>query len=237
MNQSYFITGTDTGVGKTLVTALLALRMQARGVDVGVMKPIASGCEGVNGKLISEDATWLKSVTGVEDDLSLINPVRFEEPLAPLVAARRARQEDTDFIAQVREAYHDLRLRHEVILVEGVGGLLVPLQEKSSGQVNHPTCAELANQLGLPVLIVARRTLGTINHSLLTCAYPLQPPTHFSGLIFCDAQAVEPGDVAAATSPTLIAEMTGLPVWAQIPYLTDLRRETLLAAAQLFTLA
>jgi dethiobiotin synthetase len=86
--KSLFVTGTDTGVGKTLVTALLALHFQARGQSCGVMKPFASGCELINGDLVSEDALFLRAATGVRDELDFINPVRLQAPLAPLVAAR-----------------------------------------------------------------------------------------------------------------------------------------------------
>lgn len=241
--SSLFITGTDTGVGKTLVTALLALRLQAQGVDVGVMKPFASGCEWQAGELVNADAQFLKAVTGVEDELSLINPVRFEEPLAPLVAARRLPTYDPaappDFRPQVWEAYAELHRRHQCVLVEGVGGLLVPIQEKvvtnrNAASATSPffTCADLANKLGLPVVIVTRRMLGTINHTVLTSQVPLQPPAHFAGLIFCDAQPVAANDIAAQTNEAIIAEMTGLDIWGTVPYLADLAPQSLRQAAQ-----
>ncbi|HVF09962.1 MAG TPA: dethiobiotin synthase [Abditibacteriaceae bacterium] len=230
-SPSLFITGTDTGVGKTLVTALLALRMQARGIDVGVMKPFASGCAYEEGVLVSEDARWLREISGVRDRLDLINPVRFEEPLAPLAAARRARLGTQDFLSTCREAYQELQRRHEAVLVEGIGGLLVPLQAAEDG---YATCADFASDLGLPVVVVARRTLGTINHTLLTCQTPLRPPSHFAGIIFCDAERTSPGDVAAQTSPALIAEITGLENWGEVPYLSDLARPSLMEAAQRF---
>jgi dethiobiotin synthetase len=227
--QSLFITGTDTGVGKTLVTTLLALRLQVRGVDVGVMKPFASGCELVQGELVSDDARFVLDVTGIEDEMELVNPVRFEEPLAPLVAARRAGSGADDFMAQIVPAYRELARRHECVLVEGVGGLLVPIQETPNGLL---TCVELASTLELPVAVVARCTLGTINHTVLTCRHPLQAPSKFAGLIFCDAHPIEEGDVAAATSADVIVELTGLPKWGHVPYLSDLSRTALQHAAQ-----
>ncbi|MBV9866909.1 MAG: dethiobiotin synthase [Abitibacteriaceae bacterium] len=242
---SLFITGTDTGVGKTVVTALLALRLQAQGINVGVMKPFATGCCWENGGLVSEDAQWLKEITGVTDDLSLINPIRLEEPLAPLVAARRLASQGPaahrDFMPEVMAAYQELQRRHECVLVEGVGGLLVPLQEQQNGDAGVPslklplfTCADFANLLGLPVVVVARRTLGTINHTALTCQVPLRPPAHFAGLVFCDAHPVETEDVAMQTSPAIIAEMTGLTIWGTVPYLPDLSNEILNRVAQEF---
>jgi len=227
--ESLFVTGTDTGVGKTLVTALLALRLQARGVDVGVMKPFASGCEVINGELVSEDAAFLLEATGITDELNLVCPVRFIEPLAPLVAARREGRGKEDFMARVLPAYQELRRRHECVIVEGVGGLLVPVQENAAGMI---TCVEMAAMMELPVAVVARSALGTINHTVLTCRHPLLSPSKFIGLIFCDAQPREPGDVASATSAAVVEEMTGLPNWGHVPYLTDLSRQGLMRAAQ-----
>lgn len=213
--QNYFITGTDTGVGKTVVTALLAQHFQKRGADVGVLKPFASGCELENGVLVSEDATYLKANCRLKDDLEQINPARWREPLAPLVAARRAR-DDSDYWSKGLAAYEVLRSRHEMVLIEGVGGLLVPIAERD-GKIL--TCVDLASTLALPVVIVSRRTLGTINHTLLTIEALRVVELEIAGLIFCDAAPVEKGDVAADTSPALISEMSGVPILAEVPYL------------------
>lgn len=239
--QSLFITGTDTSVGKTVITALLALRLQSRGVDVGVMKPFATGCAWEGGQLINEDARWLKEITGVDDGLHLINPIRFEEPLAPLVAMRRSLSPDVlasrDYIQECLQAYHELQQRHDCVLVEGVGGLLVPLQQIERNQAtaergNIQTCVDLANALSLPVVVVARRTLGTINHTTLTCRVPLQAPAHFASLIFCDAEPIASEDVAAESSPAVIEEMTGLTSWGEVPQLAGLSRPLLSEAAE-----
>jgi dethiobiotin synthetase len=227
MFASLFIAGTDTGVGKTLVTALIALKLRQAGVDAGVMKPFASGCGRVGAELVSEDAVFLKTATGVADDLDLINPIRLEEPLAPLVAARRAGVDTSGWKAQIREAYLELRRRHECVLVEGVGGLLVPVGEENGAVW---TCVDLITEWMLPVTLVARRRLGTINHVLLTASVPLPPPARFESLIFCDAEPVPVGDVAAETSPDLLAEITGLPIWGRIPHLESVEPGELGAA-------
>jgi len=229
--QSLFVTGTDTGIGKTLVTALLVLNLRARGIDAGVMKPIASGCSSMNSELVSEDARWLREVTGVHDELDLMNPIRLQEPLAPLVAARRANEKSGEFIERSLAAYEELQQRHDCVIVEGVGGLLAPLAERK-GEIQ--TCADLANALGLPVAVVARRGLGTINHTLMTCATILQTPARFAGIVFCDAMPVEASDIAAATSPAIIAEMARLPVWASVPFIGDLSRANMEKASRLF---
>jgi len=226
--QSLFITGTDTGVGKTIVTSLVALHFMRQGADVGVMKPIASGCETIDGTLINEDAAWLQQVTGVRDEMDLINPVRYAEPLAPLTAARRNGETTADVLQRCADAYAELQRRHEIVIVEGVGGWLVPLAHHKS---TFATCADLVKLLDLPVIIACRRILGTINHSLLTCAQI--PRQRQVGLFFCDATPVAPNDVAAQTSPTLISEISGLPILAQIPFLESLSIEKLQAQAEL----
>ena len=180
--------------------------------------------------LTSEDAVFLRDATGVQDDLELICPVLWEEPLAPLTAARRANQPFFDAMPRVREALEELKRRHECVVVEGVGGLLVPLQQSANG--DFYTCADFANELGLPVVVVARRTLGTMNHTLLTTSFPLQAPARFESLVFCDAQPVEENDIAAQTSPQIISEMNGLPIWGEIPYLDDLSPENLQRVAE-----
>ena len=228
--KSLFITGTDTGVGKTLVTALLALKLRAHGVDVGVIKPFASGCEWHNGTLLGEDAAFLRDATGVEDDFDAINPIRLEEPLAPLVAARRANEVTGDYFARAQQALKALQARHDAVLVEGVGGLLVPIAEQD-GQIL--TCRELIEELQMPVVIVARCTLGTINHTLLTVE-ALHNRAEIAGLIFSDAAPVPHDDIAAQTSPAIIAEMTQLSILGQVPYLDDLSPALLQEAAQNF---
>jgi dethiobiotin synthetase len=225
--KSLFITGTDTGVGKTLVTALLALHFRSRGIDCGVMKPFASGCEWQNGALVSEDALFLRDATSVEDELDFINPIRLQEPLAPLMAARSAGTETGDFFERAHAAFQELQARHEMVLVEGVGGLLVPIAERN-GRIL--TCRDLIEEWNLPVIVVARRTLGTINHTLLTLE--ALRGADVRGLVLCDAEPVDENDVAAQTSPAIIAEMTGLPIWGQVPFLDDLSRDELEGVAR-----
>lgn len=229
--QNLFVTGTDTEIGKTLVTALLALSLQARGVDVGVMKPFASDCELVDGKLQSEDARWLRKIVGVDDDLDLINPARWQEPLAPLVAARRV-GDSSDYWSRCLAAYEVLRARHECIIVEGVGGLLAPIAERDGKILTN---ADWMIATGLPAVLVARRTLGTINHSLMTAELLRARGIACEGIVFCDAQSVAENDVAAQTSTCVIEEMSGLQLLGNVPHLPDLSRAALTEIAAKFS--
>jgi dethiobiotin synthetase len=151
----FFVTGTDTGVGKTVVACALVRALRAAGRDVGVMKPAETGV-GDDGP---RDAIALRDAAGASDPLDEICPVQLSLPAAPSVAA------DDDGVAidldAIREAYRTLAARHDCMVVEGAGGLLVPL-------VRGFTMADLAAELGLPVLLVARAALGTINHTLLS---------------------------------------------------------------------
>lgn len=150
-----FVTGTDTGVGKTIVACAIAERLQAQGVDVGVMKPIETGV-GFQGPL---DAIALVESAHTDDPLDLVCPVRLALPAAPDVAAQAEGRRVE--LAAVRHAFAALRARHDVLIVEGAGGLLVPIAEGFA-------MADLARELALPLLVVARGRLGTVNHTLLT---------------------------------------------------------------------
>jgi len=153
--RGLFVTGTDTGVGKTVVTCALARGLRAAGIDVGVMKPVETGVPASG----PADALALRAAAGVEDPIELVCPLRFSLPAAPLVAARDEGRETP--MAPIRDAFATLSARHALMLVEGAGGLLVPFDDETD-------MADLARTLGLPILIVARTALGTINHTRLT---------------------------------------------------------------------
>lgn len=155
MSRSIFVTGTDTGIGKTLVACGIAAGMRERGVDVGVMKPVETGV-GPAGPL---DAIALRTAAGVEDPLSEICPERFALAAAPAVAA--AAEGRTVDLDAVRSAHARLGVRHPLLVVEGAGGLLVPVADQCS-------MADLAARLKAPLVVVARGALGTINHTWLT---------------------------------------------------------------------
>ncbi|WP_129125672.1 dethiobiotin synthase [Geomonas oryzae] len=156
--KSIFITGTDTGVGKTIASATIAMLLRRMGHSVGVMKPVTSGCIERDGKLVSEDAELLCFGAGVPVTPDC-TPYLLRAPLAPSVSAS---QDGVRINFQViKEAYDRLAQKHEFVIVEGAGGLMVPL---AGGLL----VADLALHLGLPIVVVARPNLGTINHTLLT---------------------------------------------------------------------
>jgi dethiobiotin synthetase len=152
-----FVSGTDTGVGKTTVACALLRGLRARGLDVGAMKPIETGV-GDAGPL---DALALLAAARSEDPIELVCPERYALPAAPSVAAAREGR-DAD-VPRLCAAFAALAARHRLVVVEGAGGLLVPITKSFD-------MADLALALGLPVLVVARASLGTINHTRLTLA-------------------------------------------------------------------
>ena len=214
--RGIFVTGTDTGVGKTLIAAALAAWYRQQGCDVGVMKPIATGGRWIrhraSRRLVSDDAIMLANAAGVDDPWSLITPVCFREPLAPWTAAMRAHR-SIDLHHLVRR-FCALADRHPFTIVEGIGGLLVPLTSRL-------TVADLAKRLGLPLVIVARRPLGTINHTLLTLAAARAHGLRVVGVVFNDAQRLPPDPLsrlAARTNPAMIERFAKVPVLGTIPF-------------------
>ncbi len=156
--EGLFFTGTDTGVGKTFVTACVAHLLRAGGHPVAVVKPVATGARPAGDGWVSDDTAELASAAG-EADWHAVTPWVFPEPAAPPVAARQHGTALT--LTGLAEAVRRRARPGVPVLAEGVGGLLCPLTEEE-------TVADLVAGLGLPLVIVARRSLGTLNHTLLT---------------------------------------------------------------------
>jgi dethiobiotin synthetase len=202
-----FVTGTGTGVGKTFVACALVRALRARGVDVGAMKPVATGCsKGPGGRLVSEDASALLAASGASDPLELVTPQAFEPPLAPTAAARLSGASFDK--ARVLDAFRELASRHRALVVEGVGGLLVPLGERY-------TVRDLARELGAPLLVVARDELGTINHTALTVEAALSGGLQVRGVVLDRPPGGGP-DLSVETNAEEIERLTGVRVLARL---------------------
>lgn len=159
MTQAYFVTGTDTDVGKTHVACQLIEQYIAQGLKVVGMKPVAAGCELVGGEWINEDVQRLTTASNVDAPAELLNPYCFKEFIAPHIAAEKAGV--TIQISKIVDAFKQLSAMADVVIVEGAGGFLVPLDSQTS-------LADLAVALGIPVVLVVGMRLGCINHTLLT---------------------------------------------------------------------
>ena len=159
MTATYFITGTDTGVGKTHVACKLIKDYIAQGYQVIGMKPVAAGCELVDGAWVNEDVLKLEAASNVKAPRELINPYSFKEAIAPHIAAEKAGVEIK--IELIQQAFMRLADIADIVIVEGAGGFLVPLNDSES-------MAGLAAALNIPIILVVGMKLGCINHSLLT---------------------------------------------------------------------
>jgi dethiobiotin synthetase len=208
MNKGIFITGTDTGVGKTYVAAGLATALRLQGVNVGVMKPAETGCAVRKGRLIPSDALKLMRAAEVSDPLSLVNPCRFRKPLAPSVAAEMERKKiDPE---RILIAYRELSQRHEFMIVEGAGGIMVPL----SGAYLY---LDLAAEMKSPVVIVARPSLGTINHTLLTISALKERGLAIAGIVINYSDSRKPG-LSETTSPAVIESLSEVRILGTVTY-------------------
>lgn len=199
-----FVTGTDTGVGKTVVTCALARALRAAGVDVGVQKPSETGV-GPGGPA---DALALRAAAGASDPLCDVCPEPRALPAAPAVAGE-AEGRPVD-LGRIRAAHARVRARHAVVLVEGAGGLLVPLGGGAS-------MADLAAELGYPLLVVARGALGTVNHTLLTLEVAAARGLPVAGVVvshgplpLSEADASNLGALRRELGPRLLAELPPL---------------------------
>ena len=201
------VTGTDTGVGKTVVSAAIARALSSLGVNVGIMKPIETGCHKRNGKLTRSDAIYLKTAARVSDPLEMITPYAYQNPLSPRAASLLEGNEI--FLETVLQTYDQLCRRHTFLIVEGLGGLLVPLTARAD-------LPDLIRLLDLPVLLVARSGLGTLNHVLLTLRYGSGHGIRFQGIIF--NRTTPSLSLADKTNPASLAERTDIPLLGTLPY-------------------
>ena len=208
MAQGIFVAGTDTGVGKTLIAGGLAACYRKGGVRVGVMKPVESGCRRLEHGLQPDDALFLKKMAASTDALDDIVPYRLEQPLTPSVAA--ALSGVTIDLAVIKQAYRRIAGNHDLILVEGAGGLLAPI-------FGHLTGVDLIRLLQIPIIVVSRNALGTINHTLLTVEHARRSGLTVLGIILNHCSPSP--DLSAETNPGIIEQMSGLPLLGVIPYL------------------
>jgi dethiobiotin synthetase len=205
--KGWFVTGTDTGVGKTLIAAALTRALVARGLRVAVMKPVASGSEPTAAGPRNSDALTLMAAANVTAPYEIVNPYCFLPAIAPHIAAREAGVAID--LALLRSRFDSLAGAADCIIVEGAGGWLAPLGDA-------PAMADLAATLRLPVLLVVGLRLGCLNHALLTRESLAARGATFAGWI---ANGIDPHfERAAENLATLSARLGGSPL-ARIPFL------------------
>lgn len=200
--KGIFITGTDTGVGKTVVTSALAYSLIQSGVDVGVMKPTQTGA----GLPVLKDLEFVERVTGRSFSGEDYCPYILRDPLSPYTASILEKRGIS--VESIRASYERLTTVHDNVLVEGAGGLLVPI-------LQDYTMADLARDLGLSLIIVTRPDLGTLNHTTLTAEYAKSHGLSVLGIVISNFP--ENPDLAQRTNPDILTQMTGHPIIGVIP--------------------
>lgn len=209
MNHGIFITGTDTGVGKTLITAALALHLKKRGLTVGVMKPIETGIS--PSREARSDAARLRSIIDSDEPLGAIRPYAFELPVAPLTAAQQEGQPIN--LETIKKVYRLLSNRYDAMVVEGVGGVRVPITPKIG-------VTDLIRTLRLPVVVVGRSGLGGINHALLTVEALQRQKIRIIALVLNRTHPVRSAIAHIQERSTLeiLRKQSGVPVLGPLPY-------------------
>jgi len=193
-NKAIFITATDTEVGKTYVACGIATALKTKGYKVGVMKPMASGS--------SEDVRLLIKASGTKDNRELINPYLLKYPLAPAVAARL--EERPISIQKILTYYKKLCQKNDFVVVEGIGGLLVPIKRDY-------LVSDMIQDMNIPAIVVARPNLGTINHTLLTVKHAQGSGIEILGVVFNEAKKIKRG-ICERTNPKAIKDECSVPI-------------------------
>lgn len=207
MTRGVFVTGTDTGVGKTFVSCVLIHALRRRGLRVVPMKPVAAGAIAVDGRLVSEDTlALLDACDAPKPAADLVTPFLLREPMAPHIAAEREGRAIT--LAPIVDVFHALAASSDAVVVEGVGGFVVPL---------GPTLdtRDLAVALQLPVVLVVGLRLGCLNHALLTAESIREAGLTLAGWV---ANAIDPTMAVPAENVAALQARLPAPLLGRIPY-------------------
>jgi len=225
MTKGFFITGTDTDIGKTEVSLALMQALQQQGKVVNAMKPISAGCRLEEAQLLNEDAERLQAQSSLAIDYSTLNPYAFEPAIAPHIAAQEAGVEIDLNVIKAR--YDEIGLDSDYVIVEGAGGFCVPINKEH-------TMVDLAKQLNLLVIMVVGIRLGCINHALLT-----YQSIENSGLkcVAWVANTVDAHMVRSDENYQAIRERIACPCIAQIPYQVSLKTEDICSLLDLSKLS
>ena len=210
MTPGLFITGTDTGVGKTYVAALVARALRKAGRRVGVYKPVASGCRCEDSRMVSADAVALWEAAGRPGELQHVSPQAFAAPLAPHLAARaESRTIDPDLLRSGIDYWCETS---DIVLVEGAGGLMSPVSDDDYN-------ADLAEEFGYPLVVVSANVLGTINATLQTLitAATFRDGLEIAGIVL-NWPSPRPDDPSTDSNRDELARRCVAPVLAEVPH-------------------
>ena len=204
--RSFFVTGTDTGVGKTLVSVALLHALARHHARVVGMKPVAAGTTLTDGVLANDDVLMLRAASTCRVSPGLDNPVLLHDPLSPHLAAARAGAAID--IPHIVACHRQLMLQADAVVVEGAGGFMVPLSETETG-------ADLAQALGLPVVLVVGLRLGCLNHALLTAQAIGTRGLTLAGWV---ANHIDPAMLEQAGNIAFLQRQLGAPLLGSIAY-------------------
>lgn len=208
-SRAWFLTGTDTEIGKTFVTCSLLHAARSSGQRALGMKPVAAGAECVDGEWINEDAASLRAAGSFDPGLARLNPYCFTNPIAPhIAAAEEGIAIESD---RIRKAFEGLRAEADVVIVEGVGGFRVPLRD------DYDT-ADLARDLALPVILVVGMRLGCINHALLTVEAIAARRLTLAGWV---ANRIDPAMLRFDENLAALKARIDAPLLGVVPYVTE----------------
>ncbi|MDX1251354.1 MAG: dethiobiotin synthase [Gammaproteobacteria bacterium] len=210
MTRGFFITGTDTEVGKTWVAAVLLAALKARGHTTAAMKPVSAGCIETPEGLRNEDALILQRHATLALPYERINPYAFAPPIAPHIAAARIGQRID--IAPIKTIFHSIAPQADYMIVEGAGGWRVPLNERE-------TIADLAKALDLPVILVVGMRLGCINHALLSCESITGHGVKLAGWV---ANSILPDFAELEENIDTLRHRIDAPLLGTLPHMTEL---------------
>ena len=208
----FFITGTDTGVGKTMIASGLVWALKQRQIDVGVMKPFATGNREFSKKYKSRDTFILAKAAQTSEPDSELNPFFHRKAASPLMASEILGMKAPS-LEEALVAFRKIASRHEFVIVEGIGGIMVPIAEKR-------VIGDFAKMLALPVIIVSSPLLGTLNHTMLTVMACRSLELDIAGIII-NKMPLKPS-IVEAKAPRMIEEITGVRVLAVIGYSRNL---------------
>lgn len=204
--SSCFVAGTDTNVGKTLIACALLRRFAVRGLQTIGMKPVAAGCENIGGVLRCEDVSSLIAASNVAAPYDLVNPYALAQPIAPHIAAQQAGVEID--LGKIASAYRQLAQLADVVVVEGVGGFMVPLNADQ-------TTADLAEMLDIPVILVVGLRLGCLSQALLTAEAIEKRGLRLAGWV---ANQIEPGMPFLTDNISALKHRITAPLLGTVPY-------------------
>lgn len=207
--RGFFITGTNTGVGKTAVAAGLAWALRRKKINIGVMKPFATANRAFSKKYRSLDTAILARAAGVNDPDNELNPFFYSLAASPLVASQLKRELPVS-IEKALQVLHNLAKKHDIMIVEGIGGIMVPLTENES-------VADFAKRAGLPAIIVSTPMLGTLNHTLLTVMACNEFGINIRGIIV-NKMPKKP-NIMERNVPEVIERLTGIKVLGTLVFL------------------